>query len=87
MKTVMKNKILIIIVFIIFSATLTSCYKAPEYDITVYKTSAGAKYHKINCRYVKGKAIEINLSRALYDSLEACKVCNPPKQSDLDKLN
>lgn len=83
----MKNKILILIIFIMFSVTLTSCYKAPEYDIMVYKTSSGAKYHKINCRYVKGKAIEINLSRALYDGLEACKVCRPQSQKDLDKLN
>lgn len=82
----MKNRILIAIVVLLLSATLTSCYQAPKNDIAVYKTSAGEKYHRENCRYVKGKAIDINLSRALYDGLEACKVCRPSRQEDLDKL-
>lgn len=71
---------------IILCLLLTSCYQAPKNDIAVYKTSTGEKYHRENCRYVKGKAIDINLSRALYDGLEACKVCRPSKQEDLDKL-
>ena len=71
----------------IFIIPLSSCYQAPKNDIMVYKTSAGAKYHRENCRYVKGKAIDINLSKALYDGLDACKVCHPPKQENLDKLN
>lgn len=82
-----RIKILIFLLVLLFSTSLSSCYKAPEHDIVVYKTSAGAKYHKEKCRYVKGKAIEINLSKALYDGLDACKVCRPPKQDDLDKLN
>lgn len=82
----MKNRILIAIVALLLSVTFTSCYQAPKNDIAAYKTSTGEKYHRVNCRYVKGKAIDINLSRALYDGLEACKVCRPPKQADLDKL-
>lgn len=83
----MKNKILLSITSLLVALTLTSCYKAPKHDIVVYKTSSGAKYHKANCRYAKGKAIEINLSRAIYDGLDPCKVCNPPTQSDLEALN
>lgn len=87
MKHLMKNKISILIIVVLLSVSLTSCYRAPSYDMPVYKTSAGEKYHLVNCRYVKGKAIEIQLSKAIYDGLEPCKVCNPPTQIDLDKIN
>jgi len=82
----MKRKLLMLLL-VILCLSLTSCYQAPKNDISVYKTSAGAKYHRMNCRYVKGKAIDINLSRALYDGLEACKVCRPPTKKSLDDLN
>jgi hypothetical protein len=67
--------------------TLTSCYHAPKYDITVYITETGEKYHNERCRYLKSSKIEINLSKALYKGYDPCKVCHPPAQSDLDKLN
>jgi len=83
----MKHKFLTLIATILIVMPLTSCYNAPSHDIVVYKTSSGAKYHTTNCRYVKSNAIEINLSRAIYDGLEPCKVCHPPTKEDLDTLN
>ena len=83
----MKRIFLIILLITSLSFLFTSCYQAPKYDITVCTTSTGAKYHKSYCRYVKNKAIEINLSKAIYDGLQPCKVCHPPIQKDLDKLN
>ena len=83
----MKNKISILIISLLITVPLTSCCKAAEHDIVVYKTSTGTKYHKENCRYVKGKAIDINLSIAIYDGLNHCKVCNPPIQKYLEVLN
>lgn len=80
-------KRLSVIIFVLIAVLLTSCYKAPKYDITVYITSSGEKYHKERCRYVKNKAIEISLSKALHDGYDSCKVCKPPTQEDLDKLN
>lgn len=85
MKT--KNIIIVLLVSAIYFTLMTSCYNAPKYDIAVYVTSAGQKYHKGNCRYVKGKAIEIKLSRALYKGYDPCKVCRPPKREDLEKIN
>ena len=82
-----RIKILIFLLVLLFSTSLYSCYKAPEHDIVVYKTEAGQKYHEENCRYVRNKAIAINLSRALYDGLDPCKVCHPKTQKDLDTLN
>lgn len=82
------KRILSIALLIIFCMTFTvSCYSAPQHDIVVYVTSAGQKYHRENCRYVRGKAIEINLSKAIYDGKMPCKVCHPPTQADLDGLN
>ena len=63
------KKLLSIIIICLLLIPLASCYKAPVYDITIYKTSSGAKYHKEKCRYVKGKSIEINISKAIYDTL------------------
>lgn len=83
----MKNKLLILFITLLMALTLTSCYKAPKHDITVYKTSAGTKYHTERCRYTKGKGIAVNLSRAIYDDLTPCKACKPQVQSDLETLN
>ena len=66
---------------------LTSCYRAPKYDITVYITETGEKYHKEHCRYLKNSKIEINLSKALYKKYVPCKVCKPSTRDDLDELN
>lgn len=82
----MKNKVLIILA-LLFCINLTSCYHAPKHDMSVYITESGQKYHKKNCRYVRNKEIEINLSRALYDKYDPCKVCDPPRKKDLDELN
>jgi hypothetical protein len=81
------KKILPITIIILMILPISSCYKAPKYDITVYITESGEKYHKERCRYLKSSKIEINLSRALYDNYEPCKVCKPKTQKDLDKLN
>ncbi len=83
----MKRITMLIISLLLCCFTLTSCYNAPKNDITVYKTEAGQKYHRENCRYVKGKAIEIKLSRALYDGYTPCLVCKPPVQKYLDDIN
>jgi hypothetical protein len=81
------RKILSITLICLLLLPLASCYKAPKYDIAVYITETGEKYHKKNCRYLNSSKIEINLSKALYDKYERCKVCKPKTQEDLDKLN
>lgn len=83
----MRRKLLFILIISFLLILLTACYNSPEFDLVVCKTPTGAKYHKLNCRYVKGKAIEINLSKAIYDGLEPCRVCHPPTKDSLDKLN
>lgn len=81
------KKILPIVLICFMLLPLTSCYKAPKNDITVYITETGKKYHTEHCRYLKSSKIEINLSKALYKGYDRCKVCKPPTQEDLDKLN
>lgn len=43
----------------------------------VYIGGTGTKYHRDNCRTLKNGAIPINLSEALSQNRDACKVCNP----------
>ncbi len=43
---------------------------------TVYVTKAGKKYHKKNCKAVKGKK-GIKLSEALKEKKTPCSVCKP----------
>jgi hypothetical protein len=67
--------------------TLTPCLEVPPSpkptttpvpaDI-VYKTPSGEKYHRVNCSYVKGKAIPLTLKEAKERGLAPCKVCHPP---------
>ncbi len=76
-----------IISILLLLTILSGCYHAPTYDINVYVTSSGQKYHKKRCRYVRNKEIEIALSKAIYKGYEPCKVCKPETQQDLDKLN
>ncbi len=44
---------------------------------TVYITTTGAKYHTGNCRYLSHSKIETELTKALEQGYEACKVCKP----------
>ena len=44
----------------------------------VYKTPYGEKYHRIRCRYVRGKNLtEMSIPTAQRYGLTPCKVCHP----------
>lgn len=47
-------------------------------DITVFKTTTGAKYHLDGCTYLSKSKIPIKLSAAKAEGLTACSKCNPP---------
>ena len=79
----MKKVLLIALIFVFLLTPFTSCVKDSNDDILVYKTSAGAKYHRVDCRYVEGKAIEITLSEAIDEGLTPCKVCHPPTKNNI----
>lgn len=46
---------------------------------TVYITKTGEKYHVNDCRYLSHSKFSIELSDALNQGYEACKVCRPPQ--------
>ena len=71
------KKFIIFLLMISFLTVATSCYSDPENDTMVYITATGQKYHRENCRYVRGKAIEISLSKAQREGYDPCKVCKP----------
>ncbi len=81
------KKVLSVLLACLMLLPIISCYHAPKNDITVYITETGEKYHKEHCRYLKSSKIEIALSKAIYKNYKPCKVCRPPTQKDLDKLN
>jgi hypothetical protein len=81
------KRILFILLICIMFISVTSCYHAPKHDIAVCITETGTRYHREHCRYLKYSKKEINLSLAIYKKYVVCKVCHPPKQVDLDKLN
>jgi hypothetical protein len=54
---------------------LTSPIPRPD---VVYRTPSGKKYHRVDCSYVRGKAIPVSLEEARKLGLTPCKVCHPP---------
>lgn len=46
-------------------------------DEVVYISRTGSKYHRQNCRTLKGNGIQSTLSEALSMGLEPCGVCHP----------
>jgi hypothetical protein len=44
---------------------------------TVYITNTGEKYHSSSCRYLAKSKIAIDLSDAISQGYNACKVCKP----------
>jgi hypothetical protein len=44
----------------------------------VYRTPSGERYHRADCRFVKGKAIPLTLAEAKESGLTPCKICRPP---------
>lgn len=47
-------------------------------NLTVYITNTGSKYHRAECRYLKGSKIPVLLSELDTDKYSPCKICNPP---------
>ncbi len=74
----MKKMALVFLMLVFTITPLSACTKDTDDNTLVYKTTSGAKYHRIDCRYVKGKEIEITLSKAIKSGLAPCKVCDPP---------
>jgi hypothetical protein len=64
-------KKLIVFLLIVFSTGL--------FAQTVYVTNTGEKYHRGTCRYLAKSKIAIELSDAINQGYEACKVCQPPQ--------
>ena len=50
----------------------------PDQSEIVYRTASGERYHRANCRHVKGKAIELTLTEAQEIGLTPCRGCRPP---------
>ena len=50
-------------------------YCAPSYDVLVYATESGEKYHKEHCQYLSQSRYIITLSDAAERRLEPCSVC------------
>lgn len=45
----------------------------------VYVTPSGKKYHRRDCRTIKGHEMkELTVEEAIKDGYGACKVCKPP---------
>ena len=52
----------------------------------VYKTPSGKKYHLFTCRMVKNVSIKLDGESGINKyNLTPCKICNPPKISDIQK--
>ena len=62
---------------IVFLFTLSINAFAQVTTTTVYTTTNGTKYHKINCKYLTKSKIETTLAKAKEAKYEACKVCKP----------
>ena len=56
-----------------------SSSRTTEVEETVFVTSAGEKYHRSTCRYVKNKSNvrSMPVSSAISHGYEACSVCDP----------
>lgn len=46
-------------------------------EATVYRGKTGNKYHRQDCRTLKGSGTAITLEEALSQGREPCKICNP----------
>lgn len=61
--------------------TPSTSYSATDsdYEITVYITDTGNKYHRYTCQYLYDSCYSISLEDAIYEGYEPCSVCNPPE--------
>ena len=48
-----------------------------ETGATVYRGKTGTKYHRQDCRTLKGGGIALTLEEAQSQGREACKICKP----------
>lgn len=76
---------IVVMVFSFYAGTQSVSVTSPATNIVTeqsqYKvciTKTGSKYHRENCRYVKGGYIEISLSDAK-KMYSPCSICNPQK--------
>ena len=51
-------------------------YCAPSYDVLVYVTDTGEKYHKEDCQYLSQNRNIISLKDAANRGLDPCSVCS-----------
>jgi len=54
-------------------------YKPTLYQIQVYVTATGEKYHRNGCRYLKKSKMPMTLSEAKEAGYKPCSVCKPPQ--------
>jgi hypothetical protein len=52
-----------------------------ETVVWVYVTPSGERYHRSDCRYVKGKTTlrQLTVAQAKAEGYTPCKVCKPPE--------
>ncbi|OON89643.1 hypothetical protein [Pyramidobacter sp. C12-8] len=70
--------------FVTILVLFAICAAAPTLravaETTVYIGDESYKYHRKNCRTLRGNKYPLTLSEARKQGLKPCKVCNPPAE-------